>query len=227
MEQHTLFSAPSGETGILSESAQPSSSGVFPDKAEFHAPGSAPAVAKDMDASRAAVLRAELDHHNYLYHTLDAPEITDEAYDRLFRELVEIETRRPELQTPDSPTRRTGGELLPYLETRPHSQRMYGLDNVFSPEEWQAFVQRARRQLPEASDDIMNEWWADPKLDGLACELTYEHGVFTQALTRGDGETGEVVTAAMRTVRNLPLRLRGNGPFPARLEVRGDRKSVV
>ena len=90
MEQHTLFSAPSGETGILSESAQPSSSGVFPDKAEFHAPGSAPAVAKDMDASRAAVLRAELDHHNYLYHTLDAPEITDEAYDRLFRELVEI-----------------------------------------------------------------------------------------------------------------------------------------
>ena len=222
MEQHTLFSAPSGETGILSESAQPSSSGVFPDKAEFHAPGSAPAVAKDMDASRAAVLRAELDHHNYLYHTLDAPEITDEAYDRLFRELVEIETRRPELQTPDSPTRRTGGELLPYLETRPHSQRMYGLDNVFSPEEWQAFVQRARRQLPEASDDIMNEWWADPKLDGLACELTYEHGVFTQALTRGDGETGEVVTAAMRTVRNLPLRLRGNGPFPARLEVRGE-----
>lgn len=131
------------------------------------------------DASRAAVLRAELDHHNYLYHTLDAPEITDEAYDRLFRELVEIETRRPELQTPDSPTRRTGGELLPYLETRPHSQRMYGLDNVFSPEEWQAFVQRARRQLPEASDGIMNEWWADPKLDGLACELTYEHGVFT------------------------------------------------
>ncbi len=229
MKQHSLFSVPPRETGRPSEAVPPSLSMTAEPLPQSLAPGQPdgephvyPDKDTDQDAARAAVLRAELNHHNYLYHTLDAPEITDEAYDRLFRELVEIEARRPELQTPDSPTRRTGGEVLPDLETRAHSLRMYGLDNVFSPEEWQAFALRAKRQLPEASEEIMNEWWADPKLDGLACELTYENGVFVQALTRGDGETGEVVTAAMRTVRNLPLRLRGNGPFPARLEVRGE-----
>ena len=96
---------------------------------------------------------------------LDAPQITDEAYDSLFRELVAIEQRYPRLQTPDSPTLRVGGAVLSSLETRPHSLRMYGLDNVFSGEEWNAFVQRAARQLPEAPAEIMNAWWADPKLD--------------------------------------------------------------
>lgn len=222
MEQHSLFSLPV-KSETPSESGESEAETIVTNgRISSLSTSSAPDKCSDADAERAAFLRRELERHNYLYHTLDAPEITDEAYDRLFRELVEIEGRRPELQTPDSPTRRVGGELLPYLETRAHSQRMYGLDNVFSSEEWQAFVQRARRQLPEASDEIMNEWWADPKLDGLACELTYENGLFTQALTRGDGETGEVVTAAMRTVRNLPLRLHGKGPFPARLEVRGE-----
>ncbi len=173
-------------------------------------------------AARAAKLRKEIDHHNRLYHQLDAPVITDEAFDALFRELKEIEERFPDLRTLDSPTRRVGGAVLPYLETRPHRERMYGLDNVFSPEEWEAFVQRAARALPEASADVMNAWWADPKLDGLACELSYENGVLVQALTRGDGEVGEVVTEAMRTVRNLPLRLAGRGPFPRLVEVRGE-----
>lgn len=173
-------------------------------------------------ARRASALRAEIERHNYLYHTLDAPEITDEAYDVLFRELVAIETRYPALQTPDSPTLRVGGAVLPSLETRPHRLRMYGLENVFSAEEWNAFVQRAARQLPEASAELMNAWWADPKLDGLAVEIIYENGIMTQALTRGDGSEGEVVTEAVRTVRNLPLRLRGEGPFPVRLEVRGE-----
>ena len=145
-------------------------------------------------ARRAARLRTEIEYHNRLYHTLDAPEITDEAYDSLFRELVAIEQRYPRLQTPDSPTLRVGGAVLSSLETRPHSLRMYGLDNVFSGEEWNAFVQRAARQLPEAPAEIMNAWWADPKLDGLAVEIIYENGVMTQALTRGDGSEGEVVT---------------------------------
>lgn len=176
----------------------------------------------DRAAARTAVLRREIERHNRLYHQLDAPEITDEAYDALYRELVDLEERFPDLRTLDSPTRRVGGAVLPYLETRPHRERMYGLDNVFSAEEWENFVQRASRALPEAGKDVMSAWWADPKLDGLACELTYENGVMVQALTRGDGEVGEVVTEAMRTVRNLPLRLRGKGPFPRRIEIRGE-----
>lgn len=177
---------------------------------------------EDQARKRAAKLRTEIERHNRLYHTLDAPEITDEAYDALFRELVNLEERYPALQTPDSPTRRVGGAVLAYLETRPHTLRMYGLENVFSAEEWSAFAQRAARQLPEAPAEMMSAWWADPKLDGLAVEIIYEDGMLTQALTRGDGTTGEVVTEAVRTVRNLPLRLHGEGPFPARLEVRGE-----
>lgn len=172
--------------------------------------------------ARASWLRKELDRHNRLYHQLDAPEITDEAYDALYRELVELEEKFPHLRTLDSPTRRVGGAVLPYLETRPHRERMYGLDNVFSQEEWEAFVQKASRALPNVHPNVITTWWADPKLDGLACELTYENGVMVQALTRGDGEVGEVVTQAMRTVRNLPLRLAGAGPFPRRIEIRGE-----
>lgn len=172
--------------------------------------------------ARAKKLRRELERHNRLYHQLDAPEITDEAYDTLFRELVELEEKFPDLRAEDSPTRRVGGAVLPYLETRPHRERMYGLDNVFSGEEWEGFVQKAARALPEAPAEVMGTWWADPKLDGLACELTYENGVMVQALTRGDGEVGEVVTEAMRTVRNLPLRLAGSDPFPRRIEIRGE-----
>ncbi|WP_446423702.1 NAD-dependent DNA ligase LigA [Mailhella sp.] len=183
---------------------------------------SAPAPAPEAPAARIAFLTAELNRHNRLYHQLDAPEITDEAYDALFRELAALEEAHPDLRQSDSPTRRVGGAVLPYLETRPHRQRMYGLDNVFSAEEWEAFVLRAERALPEAAPDVMAAWWADPKLDGLACEIAYENGVMVQALTRGDGEVGEVVTEAMRTVRNLPLRLAGEGPFPRRIEVRGE-----
>ena len=173
-------------------------------------------------SARAAKLRRELAHHDRLYHQLDAPEITDEAYDALFRELKELEERFPDLRTPDSPTLRVGGAVLPFLATRAHRQRMYGLDNVFSPDEWDAFLLRASRALPEAPAEVMATWWADPKLDGLACEIAYEDGVMVQALTRGDGETGELVTEAMRTVRNLPLRLAGPGPFPRRIEIRGE-----
>lgn len=168
--------------------------------------------------ARAKDLAAQIEHHNYLYHTLDAPEISDADFDALFRELQELEREYPELAHENSPTRRMGAKLLDTLPSQSHSQRMYGLDNVFSGEEWRDFAQKMRKFLPEAP----RVFWCDPKLDGLAMELVYKHGELALALTRGDGEVGEVVTEAVRTIRTVPLRLRGAGPFPDRLEVRGE-----
>ena len=173
------------------------------------------------EKARMDALVAELEHHNRCYHTLDAPEISDDAYDALFRELLALEAAHPEWRSPHSPTLRVGGGLLGGLDKKAHQQRMYGLDNVFSAEEWRDFVERMRRALPEAP----TAFWCDPKLDGLALEIIYERGVLTEALTRGDGETGEVVTAAVRTIRNVPLRLAlpaGEAALPERLEVRGE-----
>ena len=169
-------------------------------------------------AERAAHLRALLDRHNHVYHTLDAPEISDAEYDALFRELAELEARHPEQATPDSPTRKVGGEVLSELEKRPHRLRMYGLDNVFSNAEWREYEQKIRRLAPSAAFTF----WCDPKMDGLAVELVYEQGTLSAALTRGDGESGEIVTHSLRTVRNLPLALRSSDPLPALLEVRGE-----
>ncbi len=175
-------------------------------------------IPTEAERARALQLAAELEHHNYLYHTLNAPVISDDAFDALFRELQTLEERYPELRSVHSPTRRIGGIMLDGLEKQQHRSKMYGLDNVFSDEEWREFVQRMLRALPEAP----TAFWCDPKLDGLALELIYESGVLTQALTRGDGVEGEVVTEAVRTIRNVPLRLRGGGPFPTLLEVRGE-----
>lgn len=169
------------------------------------------------DRQRAAQLRADLERHNRLYYELDTPEISDAEYDALYRELVSLETRWPALRDGASPTQRVGGEVLEGLEKQAHTLRMYSLDNAFSRDEWGAFMQRMYNALPEAP----SSFWCDPKMDGLALEVIYENGVFTSALTRGDGEVGEVVTAAMRTVRNLPLALRGDD-VPRRIEVRGE-----
>ena len=181
-------------------------------------PLSLPEPPKDRPQERMAWLTAILEHHNYLYHTLDRPVISDDQYDALFRELKALEEDYPQWRSPHSPTLRVGGGLLGGLPKQRHRQRMYGLDNVFSAEEWQEFVARMQRALPEAP----LAFWCDPKLDGLALEIIYEDGVLQQALTRGDGEEGEVVTEAVRTIRTVPLRLRGTGPFPERLEVRGE-----
>lgn len=172
----------------------------------------------DDEATRIKALRDFLQYHNHRYHTLDAPEISDAEYDAAFRELAELEERFPQLRTPDSPTRRVGGGLLAALPKALHRQRMYSLDNVFSEEEWQGFVKRMDNAVPGISE----VFWCDPKMDGLALEVVYENGLMTAALTRGDGLEGELVTEALRTVRNLPLRLHGTGPFPALLEVRGE-----
>ena len=175
-----------------------------------------PAEARD----RAKTLRELLDYHAHRYYVLDDPEVSDAEYDRLFHELLDLETRYPELHDAASPTLRVGGAVLDSLETRAHRLRMYSLDNVFSPEDLYEFVDRMARLVPgKTRDDIA--FWVDPKMDGLAMELIYENGLFTTALTRGDGEKGEIVTESMRTVKNIPLRLKGD-TVPAYLEVRGE-----
>lgn len=173
----------------------------------------------EQDRERALWLASELHRHNYLYHSLDAPEISDDEYDRLFAELASLEARCPELRAEDSPTLRVGGMVLEKLPRQAHRRRMYGLDNVFSEEEWQEFVERLRRAWGD-KPGLQLDFWCDPKLDGLALELVYVNGVLTTALTRGDGETGEIVTEAARTIRNLPLRFQENAP--PYLEVRGE-----
>ncbi len=172
---------------------------------------------------RAQELRRELDHHNYRYYVLDDPEVSDAQYDALLRELTALEAAHPELITPDSPTQRVGAPPAQAFASAPHRQRMYSLDNALTREDWQAFLERLGRVLP----DQEFRFWVDPKFDGLALEVIYENGRMTRALTRGDGETGEDVTANMRTVRNLPLSLheraaRANLPVPELLEVRGE-----
>ncbi|WMW66025.1 NAD-dependent DNA ligase LigA [Nitratidesulfovibrio liaohensis] len=181
------------------------------------APEAAPAAPSHV-AARAESLREQLNYHSHRYYVLDDAEISDAEYDALFRELQDIEAEWPSLRTPDSPTHRVGDAVVAALETQAHTLRMYSLDNAFSAEEWDAFTQRMLRAEPGAP----TAFWCDPKMDGLALEVIYENGVFTTALTRGDGEKGEIVTTAMRTVRNLPLRLHGEEPHPARLEVRGE-----
>lgn len=163
-------------------------------------------------------LREEINEHNYRYHVLDDPAITDAEYDRLMRELQVLETAHPELVTPDSPTQRVGAEPLPGFETVQHEQPMLSLANAFSQEELNDFDRRVRQRL--GSDDEV-VYAAEPKLDGVALSLLYENGRLVRAATRGDGSQGENVTHNARTIESIPLRLRGSG-YPARLEVRGE-----
>ena len=162
-------------------------------------------------------LRKQLEHHSYLYYVLDSPEITDSEYDRLLRELQSLEEQFPELVTPDSPTQRVGATPAKEFGEVRHTVPMLSLDNAFNDEDVQAFDRRVREKLevPEVG------YTAEPKMDGLAISLVYEGGVLTRGATRGDGTVGEDVTANVRTVRAIPLRLLGSG-WPALLEVRGE-----
>jgi DNA ligase (NAD+) len=166
---------------------------------------------------RAEALRREIEAHNYRYYVLDDPGIPDAEYDRIFRELAELEARHPELATPDSPTQRVGGVSLEAFPQVTHSVPMLSLNNAFAEEDVAAFDRRVREAL--GRDEV--EYSAEPKFDGLAISLLYESGRFVRGATRGDGTTGEDVTANLRTVRSIPLRLRGTRP-PARIEVRGE-----
>ena len=166
-------------------------------------------------------LRDEIRYHNYRYHTLDDIEIPDAEYDRLMRELVQLEQQYPELVVEDSPTQRVGAEPSSALESVQHRVPMLSLENVFTEDELLAFHKRvaAKLELDDEAPDL--EYSAEPKLDGAAVSIVYEHGVLLRAATRGDGATGEDITHNVRTIDSVPLRLIGAG-FPTTLEVRGE-----
>ncbi|SUX66685.1 NAD-dependent DNA ligase LigA [Citrobacter amalonaticus] len=163
-------------------------------------------------------LRTTLRHHEYLYHVMDAPEIPDAEYDRLMRELRELEAQHPELITPDSPTQRVGAAPLASFSQIRHEVPMLSLDNVFDEESFLAFNKRVQDRL-KSSDKLT--WCCELKLDGLAVSILYENGVLVSAATRGDGTTGEDITSNVRTIRAIPLKLHGDN-IPTRLEVRGE-----
>jgi DNA ligase (NAD+) len=168
-------------------------------------------------AQRAELLREQIRHHNYRYYVLDDPEIPDAEYDRLLRQLQELEAQHPELVSEDSPTRRVGAQPLGEFGEVRHEVPMLSLDNAFDDEELGDFDRRARERLEV--DSI--EYTAEPKLDGLAVSLLYEDGRLVRGATRGDGATGEDITQNVRTIKSVPLRLIGE-EFPKRLEVRGE-----
>ena len=163
-------------------------------------------------------LRTTLRHHEYLYHVMDTPEIPVAEYDRLMRELRELEAQHPELITPDSPTQRVGAAPLASFSQIRHEVPMLSLDNVFDEESFLAFNKRVQDRLKN-SDDLT--YCCELKLDGLAVSILYENGLLVQAATRGDGTTGEDITSNVRTIRAIPLKLRGDN-IPQRLEVRGE-----
>jgi len=166
-------------------------------------------------ARRIEELKKEIAHHDYLYYVLDLPEISDEEYDALMRELRALEEAHPDLRTPDSPTQRVGGMPVDEFEHVVHEVPMLSLDNVFDLGELKAFCDRANRALREEVS-----YTAELKIDGVAVSLIYEDGVFVRGSTRGDGRVGEDVTANLRTVKSMPLRLMK--PVSGRLEVRGE-----
>lgn len=175
-------------------------------------------MTKSAAATRLAELRELIAHYDYHYYVLDAPEVPDSEYDRLFRELRDLEAANPELITPDSPTQRVSGAPLPAFDEIEHQLPMLSLDNALTAESMVEFDRRVHERLGRDGDIV---YAAEPKLDGLAISLRYEAGLLVQAATRGDGRRGENVTQNVRTIGAVPLRLRGDG-WPGVLEVRGE-----
>ena len=172
--------------------------------------------------TRVKELRDIISKYSYEYHVLDTPSVNDAVYDSLFGELKTIEAEHPELVTPDSPTQRVGNELLGGFKKVTHSSRMLSLNDVFDRSEVEAWVVRMDKLLPGAK----HEFFADIKMDGLACALIYQDGLLVQAVTRGDSFIGEDVTANVRTIKNVPLRLRDAEGYEkfltGRTEIRGE-----
>ena len=171
---------------------------------------------------RAVELRELLNQYSYEYYVNDAPSVSDAVYDSLFGELKTLEAEHPELVTPDSPTQRVGNELKGGFAKVEHSTRMLSLNDVFDPSEVEAWVVRMDKMLPGRK----HEFFADVKMDGLACALIYQDGILEQAVTRGDSYVGEDVTNNVRTIKNVPLRLHkaeGYEKFlTGRTEIRGE-----
>lgn len=175
--------------------------------------------------ARLAELRQEINYHSYRYHTLDDPIISDVEYDRLMQELRNLEAEHPELITPDSPTQRVGAEPLDSFEKVIHPMPMTSLGNAFDDDDMRGWLTRIERLLPEGITIADLEFVVEPKIDGLAIALTYENGLLVRGATRGDGIEGENVTANVRTIKSIPLRIpaSSNGlTAPTRIEVRGE-----
>ena len=160
-------------------------------------------------------LRRTLDYHNHKYYVENSPEISDREFDIMMRELQELEAAHPEYADPNSPTARVGSDLTTEFQSVEHRFPMLSLGNTYSLDELHEFIARIEREAGET------ELVAELKFDGTAISLTYEHGLLVQALTRGDGTRGDDVTANVRTIRSVPLRLRGEG-WPALFEIRGE-----
>jgi len=179
-------------------------------------------AAKEKDAAaRAAELRRGLNYYNYRYYVLDEPEISDAEYDRLMRELQEIEAAHPALVTPDSPTQRVGATPAEEFGAVEHRTPMLSLGNAFGLDELTAFDKRVKRMLDLPASEAL-DYVAELKVDGLAVSLTYENGVLAVGATRGDGLRGEDITRNLRTINTIPLRLLDSASAPALLEVRGE-----
>ncbi len=163
-----------------------------------------------------ADLIADIRYHDHRYYVLDDPELPDADYDDLRRRLLAIEEAHPDLVTADSPSRRVGAPPSDLFAPVTHRERLFSLDNAESPAEVAEWLARAERHL----DRLVGSLVCELKIDGVAVSLTYEHGVLTRAATRGDGETGEDITANVRTIASVPLRLLGDPP--AYMEVRGE-----
>ncbi|HEX6862573.1 MAG TPA: NAD-dependent DNA ligase LigA, partial [Thermoanaerobaculia bacterium] len=171
-------------------------------------------------AERIAKLRSEIRHHDYLYYVKDAPGISDEQYDKLYRELVSLEEEHPDLVTDDSPTQRVAGQPLTSFPTIEHAAPMLSLDSDQSEATLRRFDERVRKGL---GGDFPVEYVLEPKLDGASLELVYQNGILLQASTRGDGRRGEGITANVRTMKSVPLQLRdGERPVPPFLSIRGE-----
>src|SRR5437016_7895166 len=174
-------------------------------------------------AERHSDLVEEIRRHDHAYYVLAQPSISDQQYDRLCHELLDLEKEFPDLITPDSPSQRVGGEPLKAFKPVQHIRPMLSLDNTYSQEELREFVNRVQRILPNEKLD----WIVEPKVDGVAINLRYEKGVFTCGATRGDGTTGDDITVNLKTIRSIPGRLRSKAgrdarPCPDLMEVRGE-----
>ena len=173
-------------------------------------------VTKEL-AERIQILREQIEYHDHRYYVLDDPEITDGEYDVLFDELVEIESSHPDLVSPDSPTQRVGGQASGKFESVEHARPMLSLEKCTSTTDLQSWSRRNQDFLDMAIDEFVCE----PKIDGVAVGLIYRDGILVQAATRGDGSVGEDITANVRTIRSIPLKLKGKG-IPSLLEIRGE-----
>ena len=176
-------------------------------------------MSRDKEQARRRIedLRKEIDHHNYRYYVLDAPVVSDGEYDRLLRELADLEEAYPEFLSPNSPTQRVGVKPLAEFSTVSHTIPMLSLANAMTRDEVIEFDKRIKKLL----DVSEVEYVMEVKIDGLAVELVYENGNFVLGSTRGDGYTGEDITQNLRTIRSIPLKLRA--PFPKeQIQIRGE-----